>query len=121
MATVYPPISPSVSTPLDGEFCGVFVIGADGKVVASNASARQLWSAENRPLVGISFAALFDPAEPAVESQDASAEWQAFKRDAWEQWMPRGARRHDGPTCEVRVRLERAYGGAGSYIATVRL
>jgi PAS domain-containing protein len=111
-----------VSSALDSDLCGVFVVDADGKVVASNASARALWSTATRPLISLPLAALFSSTSVSPEpgEGEVAEQWRQLKSDAMDRWTLRQARRlDDAPTGEVRLRLERASGGAGSYIATV--
>jgi PAS domain-containing protein len=119
MATVAQSTSPLASAPVDSDVCGVFVVDADGRVVASNASARQLWSTDARPLVALPLAALFSADLGAPEPEEVAQQWRQLKSDAMDRWTLRSAQRLNGPVCEVRLRVERASGGAGSYIATV--
>ena len=110
-----PPVDPAEVARTD--FCAAFVIDASGKIVAHNRTAGDLWGAGRRPLVTVPFAALFEaaPADAAAE-----AAWAAFKAEAGDRPAPRGFRLPDGTRVGMGVRIERAFGGGGSYIATVR-
>lgn len=102
------------------DVCAVFVIDATGNVVATNATAREVWCARSRPLVALAFAQLFETEATPVESDVHTMQWQALKSEAYECWTRRVARPLDGPARHVRVRIERAFGGGGSYIGTVQ-
>lgn len=105
---------------IDSDTCGVLVVDAIGSVVASNSSARQLWSSAARPLVAARFAALFADAEDVADPESIARQWLLLKSEALDRWTSRIIRPLDGSPCEVRLRLERSSGGAGSYIATVQ-
>jgi PAS domain-containing protein len=109
----------SLPAPQESELCGVFVVDAVGNIVASNASARELWSADRRVLVGLPVALLFRGNEISTDPEFLTDEWARLKAEALDQWSMRPARRIGGPPFDARVRIERASGGAGSYIATV--
>jgi PAS domain-containing protein len=98
----------------------MFVIDADGKVVAANLSACELWGSAGKSIVGVSFASLFVPGADASEVDSTDAQWSTFRTAALERWSTCLTQPPGGLGREVRMRLERAFGGAGSYIATVR-
>lgn len=103
-----------------GDVCAAFVIDADGNVLASNATARELWRAEKRSLVATPFVQLFvSEAAPNATGETVVA-WTALKAEAGQRWKSCLARLHDGAEIAVRVRVERAFGGGGSYIAVVQ-
>ncbi len=104
----------------DSDTCAVFVLEAGGLVVASNTSAREFWSDVARPLVSAPFMTLFVSNEDLSDSENLSRQWLQLKSEGLDRWTRRVARRLDGATCPVRLRLERSSGGAGSYIVTVR-
>ncbi|HLP24918.1 MAG TPA: hypothetical protein VK477_04525 [Acidobacteriota bacterium] len=111
------------NTPLtsaDFDTCAAFVLDADGIVVASNTSARVFWSDVARPLVTMPFTTLFAADVASQDPEGLAQQWLQLKRDGLDRWTLRVARRLDGSTLEVRLRLERASGGGGSYIATVQ-
>lgn len=114
----------SARLPADAEnasdVCAAFVIDADGNVLASNSTARELWRAEKQSLVATPFVQLFvpDPASPA--SGETVGTWAALKTEAGQRWKSCLARLHDGAEIAVRVRIERAFGGGGSYIAVAQ-
>lgn len=93
---------------------------ADGVVVASNSSARQLWSTTGSSLVALPFVRLFSLAASASDRPGAPEQWREMKRGGLDRSVVRQISPLDGPPCEVRLRIERSSGGAGSYIATVR-
>lgn len=107
------------ATQAASEICGAFVVDASGNVIASNASARQLWSEDHRSLLGRPLAELFSAGKIDAEPEAALVQWQQLKTETLDRWTTRPARRLDGGCLDVRLRLERASGGAGSYIATV--
>lgn len=100
--------------------CAVFVIDAGGHVVACNASARQLWAAGKRPIVTLPLVVLLGEAQDPIEPDVLLEQWKALKIEALDRWTRRMAMPFSGPAVEVNVRLERATGGAGSYIALIR-
>lgn len=102
------------------DVCAVFVVGAAGDIVANNASARQLWSAGNRRLATLPLVALFTANGAAAEPDALAEEWKRLKAEASERWVQHTAKPFDGSTCEVRLRIERASGGGGSYIVSVQ-
>lgn len=115
-------VSPAVTLdPVDGaDLCAVLVLDASGKVVAVNDSARALWGAGKLELVGIAFARLRTDTPSVAKQEDSEAAWKAFLADAGGRWTSMSIRSRDGSARDVRVRLERALGGAGTYIATVQ-
>lgn len=118
------PANPTPSAPCTRELtvadlCAVFVIDAGGKVVASNASARRLWSAGERALVTLPFAALFELDESEADSDQLAAAWLTLKAQANERWTQVTALPFGGGSVDAWLRIERAAGGAGSYFASV--
>ncbi len=110
----------TLSATRDPDTCAVFVLEAGGTVVASNTSAREFWSDAARPLVGVPFVTLFASNDDLSAPENISRQWLHLKGEGVDRWTQRVARRLDGALCEVRLRLERSSGGAGSYIATVQ-
>lgn len=100
------------------DICAAFVIDADGNVLASNSTARELWRVEKRSLVATPFVQLFVPASDAAG--ETVGAWAVLKTDAGQRWKSCIARSLDGAEVHVRVRIERAFGGGGSYIAVVQ-
>jgi hypothetical protein len=99
------------------DFCAAFVIDAAGNVVAYNRTAAELWSTPRRPLVGVPFVSLVASTFAEVPAETA---WHGFKANACERTVRCSLGVADGAAIEASVRLERAFGGGGSYIATVR-
>lgn len=92
------------------------VVDADGRVVAANTSAQMLWASPKTSLVNRSLVSLTG-ASPATDSE--SAQWQLIKQSALDDFVATKVRPVDGgEERSIRMRLERAYGGGGSYIAT---
>lgn len=102
------------------DVCGMFVVDVEGKVVAANLSAHHFWENARRSFVGASLPRLFATDPDAADSDDAMAEWKAFKAATLDRWTTRLTQPATGATYQVRVRLERSMGGAGSFIATIR-
>ncbi len=110
----------SADTIPDADLCAVLVLDAGGRVVAANRSARQLWAAPDKALVGFPFGGLFGLESVSAEPQSAETQWKALSTATVDRWTSSLARPLSGPPREVRVRLERALGGAGSFIATIQ-
>lgn len=104
----------------DSDTCAVFVLEAGGLVVASNTSARMFWSEVARPLVSMPFVTLLAGNEDSSGPETSSSQWLQLRSESLDRWTLRVARRLDGTTCDVRLRLERSSGGAGTYIAAVQ-
>jgi PAS domain-containing protein len=100
--------------------CAVLVLDASGKIVAANRSARHLWAAMDKSLVGFSFAELLAFAAVGGDPDTPGAQWKALSTAALNRSTPLIAKPLDGSSREVYVQLERALGGAGSYIATIQ-
>lgn len=98
----------------------MFVIDACGSVVAANESARELWIAGKQSLVGLPIATLFAREGSSDDAEVLAAHWKELKTSAGERWTRRLAQPLEGPACEVRLRIERAFGGGGSYIGTIQ-
>lgn len=101
------------------DFCAVLVIDAAGRIVAANLSARQLWAAGERALAGRCVAELFGLKPVPSEAEPGAGEWKVFKALALDRWAMLAAHAIPAAPRETRVRLERAFGGAGSFIATI--
>jgi hypothetical protein len=115
------PHSPVTDTDADAAArCAVLVLDASGKVVAANRSARHLWAAMDKSLVGFSFAELLAVAGVVGDPDTPGAQWKALSTAALNRSTPLIAQPLDGSAREVYVQLERALGGAGSYIATIQ-
>jgi hypothetical protein len=112
------PSTQSMTT--DADTCAVFVLEAGGLVVASNTSARMFWSEVARPLVSMPFVTLLAHNDDSCDPETISRQWLQLRSESLDRWTGRVARRLDGATCDVRLRLERSSGGAGTYIATVQ-
>jgi len=102
---------------LGQDWCAVLVVGATGQVVAANATACAAWA---RPdFTGIAFPSLFAFEVVSDDPEFLEAQWEALLGSALDATMPLTARRSDGTTRDVRVRLERNVGGEG-YVATIQ-
>ncbi len=91
------------------------VIGATGQVVAANQSAREFFVGAQSQLVGTALSAFW---VRRSEQSDDEAAW-AELRASLNCWVDGQIRSQSGRTHAARLRLERAHGGAGSYLATV--
>lgn len=96
----------------------VLVIDASGKVVASNPGAQALCS-DGKSLVGQPLAAFFGGAERSGDADFLEEQWRTLRRDALDNWALRRLACPSAANREVHVRVERALGGAGSYLATI--
>lgn len=110
---------PRSATAGETTLCAALVLDSTGKVVATNESARQLWAAPDRSLVGTPVSDLLLTERTASDAISAHLSWKTFSTAALNQWAAFVAQPHNGPPRAVRIRLERAVGGAGSYIAVV--
>lgn len=97
----------------------MLVLDATGKVVATNESARQLWAAPDRTLVGTPVGSMLLTEPAASDALSIDLPWKTLCAVALNQWTSLVAKPQTGSLRSVRVRLERAVGGAGSYIAIV--
>jgi hypothetical protein len=98
--------------------CAVLVLDAMGVVVAANETARELWGAAERTLVSQSFTQLVWAGCAAPDPENTTT-WKALKAALVDRGAPLTARRSDGSSFGVHVRLERSLGGAGTFIATI--
>jgi hypothetical protein len=107
--------------PIDeADLCAVLVLDASGNVVAANRSARHLWAGADRAFVRSAFAELFVSKLDSNDPEFLETESKVLIAGALDRWTPLVAKPLDGQPRAVRVRLERALGGAGSYIATIQ-
>jgi hypothetical protein len=95
----------------------VFVIDATGVVIAANSSAREFVGFTRKSPASLSFAGLF-ASGPFAANQPGADDWKTFVAATLDRWTSFCVRMPEGER-EVRVRLERSAGGAGSYIATM--
>jgi two-component system, cell cycle sensor histidine kinase and response regulator CckA len=102
------------------DFCGVLVLDAGGSIVAANSSAREITSVGDIALIGQPFAALFVFEIVSTDAEFLAAQWDALRESALDRWTPLSLQSPAGAPREVRVRLERAVGGAGTYIAMLQ-
>lgn len=105
--------------PSDAQPCGVLVLDSTGMVVAANGTARELWGATERTLVSESFTQLVSADATAPDPECAHAAWTALKAATVDRSAELIARRRNGSSFGIRVRLERSLGGAGTFIATI--
>ena len=110
---------PSSTTTADDPLLASLVVDAAGAVVATNTSARELWGATKRTLVNTPLVDLVLAA--GVDAIASSAiRWEALRRAGLDRFIPVDLRPVDGaPVRPMRLRLERAHGGGGSYIALI--
>lgn len=114
-----PPFSTLANARTDSFFCAALVLDAGGKVVAANESARQLWSAPDRSLIGRPFLRLLALEPLPADEAACAAEWPRVRADLLDRCTHQMTQPLHGAGRPVRVRIERATGGAGSYLATV--
>lgn len=98
----------------------MLVLDATGKVVAGNQAARHLWAVADKGLVGSPFSALLSSATGATDVDSETAQWAALRAATLDRSASLSVQPRSGPSRAARVRLERAVGGAGSYIATIQ-
>lgn len=101
----------------DLAWCAVLVLDSTGKVVASNESARLLWATPDRSLVGAPVGGLLLAEGATVDASSPSLPWKTVSTTALNRWALFVAKPRSGMLRPVRVRVERAVGGAGSFIA----
>lgn len=104
----------------EADLCAVLVLDASGNVVAANRSARYLWAGPDKSFVRSAFAGLFISALESDDPEFLETESKVLIAGALDRWTRLMAKPVDGQPRAVRVRLERALGGAGSYIATIQ-
>jgi PAS domain-containing protein len=101
-----------------GAAFGVLVLDADGRVVAANSSARELWRAGPKPLVGIPLVGLLGSDAVGSEPGFAIIQWELLRKAALDRLMDVSVQPVDGRARRrMRLRLERSQGGAGTFIA----
>jgi hypothetical protein len=113
------PRTSSVATIDHDDPCGVFVIDATGLVIAANSSAREYVEFRRKTLASLSFVDLLHGASSGTDGGPGASDWKSFVASALDRWTTLRMRTPDGER-ELRLRLERSAGGAGSYIATLR-
>jgi len=119
--TAAPTLSPAPAAVDDAELSAVLVLDVSGRVVAANHSARQLWGATEKSLIGRPFAKLLVLDGGSDDSASFEAQWKAFLAVALDRSTHHLVQPLQGTPREVFVRIERATGGAGSFIASLRL
>jgi hypothetical protein len=102
-----------------GAIVAVLVLDAHGNVVAANRSSRDLWGTPDRSLVGLPLAGLVAQ-DPPVSAAGRDADWKKLRSEALDQWKPIAVVPLDGGPQPARLRLEKALGGAGTYIAIIQ-
>jgi hypothetical protein len=98
----------------------MFVIDAGGTIVAANLSAYELFRNSSRSFVGAFFPGLFATTIDDHVGEETDSQWKEFKAEMLDRWTFCRTRQTCPSPYDVRVRLERGVGGAGSFIATVR-
>jgi PAS domain S-box-containing protein len=106
------------SRSLPPDFCAVVALDASGRVTGVNSSAHALWQASEPELLGEAFAALFAFEIVSHDPDFLEAQWEVLLASALDRDTSLSAQPREGPSREVRVRLEKASGG--HYLATVR-
>ena len=98
----------------------VLVIDASGKVVAANTTARTLWQDKAKPLVNAALPELVAYAADPASTPPPAGRWEQFRLAALDQALPVELRPVDGSSSRpMTIRLERSYGGGGTYIAAL--
>ena len=104
---------------MGAQFCAVLLLDGEGRVVAANSTARQLWQTGQNELIGDAFASLFSFEVVSNDPEFMQAQWEVLlaglDRETVLTAQPR-----EGPLCEVRVRLEKQLGGSSGFVATVQ-
>lgn len=104
----------------DSDLCAALVIDASGNIVAANRSTADVVGAGGKSLMGLPFVSLFAPKETTGEPADSADEWKSLCASALERWTVCTAQPQDAVPRKIRFRLERAFGGAGTYIAVLQ-
>ena len=104
---------------LGGEFCAVLVLAANGRVLAANSTARQLWQTGESELIGDPFASLFSFEVVSNDPEFIQAQWEVLLAGLGHHTLLTAQPREGAPR-EVRVRIEQQIGGSAAYIATVQ-
>lgn len=98
----------------------VLVIDAAGNVVAANTTARALWRDKAKPLVNAALPELVTCEGDRVSAGTATERWKQFRQLALDRALAVELRPVDGSTPRaMTLRLERSYGGGGTYIAAL--
>ncbi|MBL9187252.1 MAG: PAS domain-containing protein [Opitutaceae bacterium] len=104
------------------DFCAVFALAADGRIVAAGPSAQAFWQTGDGEMIGEAFASLFAFEVVSSEPDFLQAQWEAVLGGALAQPLELLAQPREGAPRAVRVRLEQVRGAAGAaYFASVRL
>jgi two-component system, cell cycle sensor histidine kinase and response regulator CckA len=101
-------------------FCAVLVLDDAGRVAAANGSARKLWQTAENELIGEAFAALFAFEVVSSDPDFLEAQWEGVLASTLDRAATLSAQPREGAPRDVRVRLEKALGGAPGYVATIQ-
>lgn len=95
------------------------VIDAGGKIVAANGTASDVLAASGKTLIGLPLAGLCTAEGASSAPTTSSDEWKSFCAATLDRWTAFAAHVPGSPARAVYLRLERAFGGAGTYIAVL--
>ncbi len=98
----------------------VLVLDPAGRIVAANAGTQALWQTAAGELDGQSFAGLFEFEITSQDPEFLAAQWTALRDAATEHPASCQARRTDGSTLAVSLRLEAVAGLPDRLLATVQ-
>jgi two-component system cell cycle sensor histidine kinase/response regulator CckA len=97
----------------------VLLLDPAGRITGANSSAHRLWQAPENSLVGEAFAALFAFEIVSSDPEFLEAQWEALLISALDKTATLSAQPRDAAPRDVRVRIEKSFGSAPGYIATV--
>jgi two-component system cell cycle sensor histidine kinase/response regulator CckA len=96
------------------------MLDSTGRVIAANSSARILWQAGERELIGEHFASLIQFEVLSDEPDWLDAQWEVLLANTVDKSSLLTAQPREGAPREVLVRLEKTIGPAAGYVATIQ-
>jgi len=111
--------APATEPGFPGATCAVLVLDPAGRVTAANHSARRLWQAGEKDLIGATFASLFAFEVVSDDPEFVAAQWDILLASCLDRGAMLSVQPREGAPVEMSVRLEQASGPAPGYIATL--
>lgn len=100
--------------------CAVLLLDRNGAITATNGTARQLWQAGDRELVGESFASLIEFDVVSADPEWAQAQWEVLLENTIDQTAPLTALPREGSPIDVLVRIEKQAGVQPGFVVTAQ-